>query len=445
MNFIFKEMFKKPIWVGLIIILLLGALVRFIELGKAPFWADEHLQFVSSTESITTIIKKKYFLNQKVGETPDPPLPLLISKLFLLNGKELKADSFIRFAFRLPSVLFGLGAIFLIFHLGTAIMGPRVGLFSSFLTAFLFHSVYYSREARPYAMMLFFTTAAGLAFIRLVQKSKVMDSAILSISMIGILYTHYFGTFMAIVSVFWLIGFFIYTKFSHGSAKNKTYSIMAFSSLAIAAVCYLPWVPALLRAVDQGRGGVPNVLEGDALPIQSKLAFFIALSTRWTVGDFGPWIVFLLAVLGVVWIIRKRPDSALLILPWLFLPWLILPWMSGSSLANFRYMIFGFPAFILIISAGLDSIYKLLSNIEKLKYRKFLAGILVAVILILLIFPSIRAFPRGLNLKCEGNCEEPVCKQFVDNCIALNWWSRKWYGAVPKENHNQENPGPLGE
>ena len=76
------------------------------------------------------------------------------------------------FALRLPSVIFGLLSIFLIFQIGRELFNDRIGLIGAALLAFSGHHIYWSQTARMYAMTCFLGLLATFSLIKILQDEQ---------------------------------------------------------------------------------------------------------------------------------------------------------------------------------------------------------------------------------------------------------------------------------
>jgi len=70
---------------------------------------------------------------------------------------------------RLPAVLFGTATIPLLYGLGRYVGSRREGLLAALLLAVSYHHVWFSQNARGYAMLAFFTVACTWALLRILE------------------------------------------------------------------------------------------------------------------------------------------------------------------------------------------------------------------------------------------------------------------------------------
>lgn len=407
----------------LILVLIAGAFFRLQSLGDHPLWADEYLMFASAKQPFSELIKKKFYIDETVVESPDPPLAILISGFFVKDMDDYKEDPTVRMFFRLAPAVAGILSIIALFYLGSLVLGRRIALFASILIAFSYHAVYYSREARPYSFFVLISIGAAMTFYKVYKKPSVMNLSLFSLCMICALYTHYFSCFLVFVICFWTVAFTYLTYKKRGIYAARDFALRTFASLVAIALAYLPWVPALLRAIDQGGRGVPedidiydNLLLGNFAPW-----YYYKLVSVWSTGNFLPWIAFALTIAGLVWMIRKKPEAALLIIPWLILPWLVLPFIKGSVLTNYRYLIFGMPAFFLILAASLEAIFNGILKIGQTPTNKKLSLLFILILLAFLLFPNLRAIRKGSQVKCFNTCSEYSCIEYIDRCGEHQW------------------------
>lgn len=75
-------------------------------------------------------------------------------------------------ALRLPSVLFGLGAIALIYVLGRQVTSRTEAILAALLASVLYHHVWFCQNARGYTGMLFFTLASSIFFVAGMRDSR---------------------------------------------------------------------------------------------------------------------------------------------------------------------------------------------------------------------------------------------------------------------------------
>lgn len=102
------------------------------------------------------------------------------------------------------SVAWALATLPLIWLLGRRVGGPRAAAIAVALFAVAPASLYYSVEARMYAMLWFFAALTAWLTLRLHDRGGLMTAALWILASAGGLLTHYFYVFVWAASVAWL-------------------------------------------------------------------------------------------------------------------------------------------------------------------------------------------------------------------------------------------------
>ena len=149
---------------------------------------------------------------------------------------------------RLVSLLAGTATIPLTFALGRMV-GQRTGLVAAALAATSPFLIYYSTEARAYALMAFLVLAAALALLRALRSCEWGWWILYSVCTCAAAYTHY-------ISVFALIALALWALVTQPAARLRT-----AVALVGAAILYLPELP-VLRATSKSSGtGIMGFLD----------------------------------------------------------------------------------------------------------------------------------------------------------------------------------------
>jgi len=137
-------------WLQLGVIIGLGALLRIFHLGHQSFWLDEAVMFQEAMQPT---------LRQVLGPVayPEPELYVGLLHFWAALGH---SDT----SLRLFSALFGIATIPLFYALFAGMFGRRVGMIAALVLALSPFHVWYSQEARMYALLLFLFTLSTLAF-----------------------------------------------------------------------------------------------------------------------------------------------------------------------------------------------------------------------------------------------------------------------------------------
>ncbi|MBI2907885.1 MAG: glycosyltransferase family 39 protein [Chloroflexi bacterium] len=138
----------------LALILLLAFALRVYRLDGQSLWSDEGASAVMATRSLWKII-------ENAAADIHPPL-----YYFVLRGWSPLAGTG-EFALRFPSLFFGVLSVALVLTLASRLFGSKVGIVSGFAATASPLLVYYSQEARMYALMAFLALLSTYLFLRL--------------------------------------------------------------------------------------------------------------------------------------------------------------------------------------------------------------------------------------------------------------------------------------
>lgn len=177
----------------ILIILIFGLVLRLISINQS-FWIDE------ATSALTTKISLHDFFMKFLPGDFHPPLYYLTLRLWSMffGTSEI--------VLRNLSVLFGLATVYLVYLIGKELVSKRVGIIASLLLATSGLHVYYSQEARMYAMSTFLVILAIFSFVKIAKdKSGVGHWILFSVTLGLIGFTDYLP--LLIVPVFWIYGF----------------------------------------------------------------------------------------------------------------------------------------------------------------------------------------------------------------------------------------------
>lgn len=158
-------------------ITLAGAALRAWPLNAAPLWGDEALSLAIAN----------YSFSQLFFEPVDPTggLYYAVQKIWLPTGEA-------PWIVRLPSLLFGIATIPAAFALGLTIGNARTGLWLAFLIAIIPEWIFYSQEARGYALLMLLLVTALTHYVRALRADRLDGRSLLLSAILGLaaLYTH---------------------------------------------------------------------------------------------------------------------------------------------------------------------------------------------------------------------------------------------------------------
>ncbi len=291
---------------------------------------------MSTLRTIST--PKEFILNRFATYEIHPPLYFLQLKIW----RVMRLRSLVKL--RANSALWGSLGLLLIYFLGRFYGGERTGLFAmAFLTLSPFHLAY-SQEMRPYAMAVTISLGALLALERRAWVS-------LGILWTAQLYTHYWGAFVVLAQV-------VYGLYASRTTRDRNAVLAAAGA---AGLLFIPWLP-ILRA----QLGVASelIFWASAFSVANLAKALVAYTGM--LFNMASWTFYLpstpvgvLALLGVPFAVAflkgivVGPRAGVIWLGvGLGIPWLLSLW-KPPVFVWYRFTIHMFPAFVLVLSAGL--------------------------------------------------------------------------------------------
>lgn len=158
------------------------------------------------------------------GATPEisPPLYFMAAWLTAQLGHTAELV-------RGPSLVAGAVSIPVIYLLGLRTVGRRAALVAAAITALSPFMVYYSAEARPYALMMLLVMLSTLAMLAAVDEGRTRWWVLYAVASCAAIYTHYTCAFVLGAQLVWLLG-------TRSEARRP-----ALLANACAVAGFLPW------------------------------------------------------------------------------------------------------------------------------------------------------------------------------------------------------------
>lgn len=233
----------------LVLVLVLGAAVRFYHLDAQSTWVDELIRLVwakghelhrwfgflpSETGARLPPRELKHAL--PVVSAHNPPLYSI-----LLNTWIRAVGSESDFAARVPSALLGVLSIVGTFLAARQLLGPRVGAWTAALVALSPFHVFHAQEVNHYALAACLIAFSYWFYFRWLERPGVASGVGLALTGLAALYTHYYA---AIVLAFQAVELILRHR-----TQPRQLVLTSLPYLAIAAgfAPYLPMVRIQLR------------------------------------------------------------------------------------------------------------------------------------------------------------------------------------------------------
>jgi len=333
---------------------LLASTLRLYNLGKQSLWLDETYSVMMSNDLHTIWAE----------QTKDSSPPLYYSMLhfwiFCFGKSEV--------SLRLLSALFGILLIPLVFVAGTNIFSRKTGFFASLFAALSPYHIYYSQEAKVYSLLALLSLASFLMLYLSIRENRIIFWVAYVLSTIFCLYTHNYGILLLIAEFFFCI-------FYHPKAKALLNTIISFICIFIA---FLPRIPILsIQAIIDINPWIEVAKIKDLI---STFKYFCLLSWRLPTTQLLSLAlkiaIPLFAIIFVFGLFNRRKENVFLF-TYFFIPLGIafLISLKKPIYVAGRYDMLVFPAFCLIMGAGL-------SKIKIYFLRQFL---LVSIIIVTLL------------------------------------------------------------
>src|SRR3954453_11601694 len=199
----------------------LGAALRFSTLAVQSYWLDE---------AVTVVLVRKSLgggLSTIPNSESTPPLYYVLAWLWaqLFGTGEVGLRSL--------SALIGTATIPVAYAAAARLVSPRAGLIVAALAAVNPLLVWFSQEARAYALLVLLTTAAVAVFARLLDRPAPRPLAGWALLSALALATHYFALFVVVPMAVWLL-------WRHGRGAARRGVLAACGGVALAGAALLP-------------------------------------------------------------------------------------------------------------------------------------------------------------------------------------------------------------
>ncbi len=354
------------------VLLLLAWTLRLAHLGTMSIWWDESLSWDRALQDLPTILSNTIRIQNVITHDLHPPLYfVLLHFAVLLVGTT-------EFALRFASTCANLLTLAMLYPLARLLFGARskpVGMLTALLAALSPFYVWYSQEARPYALVLLCSVFTLYALLRWLktnpQRFFNLRSRWAILFVIGLgatLATHYLS--------FVLLPFFAGTLLLFGD-RGRRWRERAASPITLTAAALCGIFAAIFIFIPSGA----EQLTGSDYGSAQFVPFFIMLRDVWNsfaVGltanlDQVAWLdLFLVGLwyVGIFSTIRARARDARLAL--FLVTYLLLPAIAlqlGSYLRplylNSRHLITTSPAFYFGLALGIDALARRVALIRR--------------------------------------------------------------------------------
>ncbi len=226
----FSAVLRRGACAGLLVAL--ATVLRLHGLDRWSLWLDETLQYRTSATPLHELYS--------VLASQDMPISFLLGHALVLSGFDGS-----EWQLRLPSAIFGVATVALVFLLARELLSQRAACLAGLVACVMPVLVLYSQEYRAYSLLVFLTTLCAWSLeVALRTNGRgwwalFVGAAILS------LYTHF-------VALFFVVGLGVFAagcvllKLKDGEPIGPLVwsSVLAF---AIIGIAFIPAIPMLAR------------------------------------------------------------------------------------------------------------------------------------------------------------------------------------------------------
>jgi len=317
-------------------IVIFGAILRFGRLAVPSLWLDEILDY-----DIATKLTHEPLWRWLTGFASEHGPLFFASEL---AGRFAHAPEF---AARFAPAVFGCVAVIVagVLKTGTRDEGRGETLTFALLLAGSPLAIYYSREARPYALLILLATLMLAAFLR--APASPRESFFVAIPLLALFTTSGAGPLLAASAITAALAF--------AMTRRRFFAIYAASSTIAAAL-----IPFLYRRMP------PNAATGFR-PLTAR--FFQRLLQSFSIGAVdittvhrAAYVVAILALIGAVVLIHRDRVRGVIVTGMAVLPaavslaalWKLRHWYAV------RYVATALPAYLLLAAIGITAILRLI-------------------------------------------------------------------------------------
>ncbi|MBI5035210.1 MAG: glycosyltransferase family 39 protein [Chloroflexi bacterium] len=380
--------------VWLILITLLAFALRVYRLDVQAIWWDESLSVYRATRDLGAVLSNVILIQNLVTIDTLPQLYFIFLNLLV------RAFGITEFALRYFSVMANIVTIPLIYALAHRWFGRNVALVAALLAALSPFYVWFSQEARPYTLVLFFSTLAVYALtralgigrrqtrtnadktsIRVYPRSSTSKIcfAVYILSAAAAVYTHYYAIFLLPFHAI------LITLFVWQSPRRRALILLP----AIPFMLTLFLIPQILASMAGNVGLGPTFVPLQTILLDLLNSFSVGvtvnLSVVWWI-DAAMLLLFFIGVVSANSKFTRNVQNSLFgiwdlrfgILAYVLIPVLVVFVASviRPLYQNSRYLIALSPAFYIGVAAGIVTLaqHRILRPLAVIGVSVFLFG-----------------------------------------------------------------------
>lgn len=328
----------------LVVIIILGSFFRFYEIDEQPYWIDEAI-------SVLNVLSIQEIGNSIMASGDYYSCPLYCFPTAFL-GEQFGNTSFV---FRVIPAIFGTLFIFIIFLVTRKLFNTRTALLSSFITAFSYYQITWSRQARWYTLMECFFWLAILFFVQAREaKEKKLPIVLTVIFTVLAMVAHPLSYLLPLI----FGSVIIYDYWKAGKLNFKLASIVAVLVAGIFILCETVLGLSLFAMLSRH------------IELKNVFPYYFLFYVQ------NYWFLIILSLLAVY---KFRKDWQVQFLVYTFLSYFMFLSFLGKNI-NYSHLFQVTPVLIILGSVGILSVLeKFHSNKTKVLIGIALAAIFLTV------------------------------------------------------------------
>ncbi len=322
----------------LIVLIIIGAFLRFYHLGYNSLWLDE---------AVTSSYAQKSFLEIwgiTSGGEFNPPFFYWVEHIMLLFGDR-------EFVLRLIPAILGILTIPLFYLIGEELVDRNTGLIAAALLSFSPFHIYYSQEARAYTSALFFLSLALICYLRAHRSNDLKYWMFFGIFSAFAFWTHFYS----LVIILALIIFELITQ-SRKIQENPSELKPVLVALAAFITLCVPLLIVTVRLFLIRTGTQPTFGAQGIKFINDSI---------WQIFGYDhvtEFILVALFIIGIIQLSRTGATTSLLPVTVIAITLLVSLVLSYKMPMLPKYLIFLLPFFYIGVAAAYKPVYERFSH-----------------------------------------------------------------------------------
>ena len=377
----FKKLSSDPYILILAAITLLGAYLRIHNLGTQSIWLDEGASYSYIQDTIIGTWRTSV-------DAAQAPLHMVVMHFMTFFSSN-------EFSLRLPSAIFGVLSIPLIYAMGERLFGKEEGIISAFLLSISMMHLWYSQEARMYAQMLLFSLASLYFFYCATKTNSKKDWVFFAVSSSLAFYSHYYTIFVFIPEVV----YYIWAKVAVPSIKIGKISVEDWQNVRMFVIGMGAFITSILPLfVPFVAQSLSRTSSAPTWGIGQSLSFIPTMLIHFSTREpKTSYLFMLLFVIGLIAIALRQKDQFAFLGIYLAIPFTASYILAAKMPFSPRYLLFLLPAYLMLVARGITAVANTLhsSNSSPSKdtiKKRHTSMVLITLIFLLISLPLITQY-----------------------------------------------------